>query len=94
MTFATAASAALAAVAGLPAAAANAANPLATDSFTGYKSRDYGNGQNTAIGSTAPTKTAGTVCEEGERLAPDGFGGKKCVAALTNPSQERHRQPY
>jgi hypothetical protein len=73
--------AALAGVAGIP-AAVSAANPLATDSFSGYKSRDYGNGQNTAVGSASPTKAAVTACEEGQRLAPDGFGGKKCAGPL------------
>ena len=47
--------------------------------FTGYKERDYGNGYNTAPGSVS-SKPQATQCEEGQRLAPDGFGGKKCEA--------------
>ena len=43
--------------------------------FSGYKERDYGNGANTALG-TVPKKPI-TQCEEGQRLSPDGFGGKK-----------------
>ena len=46
--------------------------------FSGYKSRDYGNGQNTAPGNVVESKDASkkTVCADDERLAPDGFGGK------------------
>lgn len=69
--------AALAGAAGLmPAAASAAANPLAADSFSGYKTRDYGNGENTSPGSAQKTKV--TSCPEGQRLSPDGFGGKTC----------------
>ena len=61
----------LGSLAGVPAAATAA-------EFSGYKSRDYGNGENTAPGNVVNSKDAAkkTVCADDERLAPDGFGGK------------------
>lgn len=59
-------------------------NPLSND-FSGYKARDYGNGANTAPGSVAKSKV--TECAEDERLAPDGFGGKKCVPKVKPVAQ-------
>lgn len=65
-------------VAGLfavPAAAhAEVSNPLNTDNFSGYKERNYGNEADTATGA----KVKVTSCPEGQRLTPDGFGGKVC----------------
>jgi len=77
--------AAIAGLVGIP-FASSAANPLATDSFTGYKTRDYGDGPSTAPGSVQ--KTSAPVCEEGQRLAPDGFGGKKCVGEVKSLSKK------
>jgi len=63
---------------------ANAAgNPLVGGEFSGYKNREYGDAS-----SPAPTRPAKVACEEGQRLAPDGFGGKKCVGAV-KPVTER-----
>jgi len=67
--------AALAGLAGLPAAALAIGDD---GSFTGYKTRDYGNGQNTATGA----KPGKLECAEGERLSPDGFGGKVCKSKV------------
>ena len=58
---------------------AQARNPLDTSSEVVYKKRNYGfdeDGQQSA----APKKT--TSCEDGQRLQPDGFGGKRCVGEV------------
>jgi len=43
-----------------------------------YKTRDYGNGADSRPSSVAGGVSKKPVCEEGQRLAPDGFGGKVC----------------
>ena len=69
---------AVAGILGLPLAASAA-------EFTGYKTRDYGNGENTATGEK-PREASATSCPEGERLAPDGFGGKKSAEVTLEPA--------
>ena len=56
--------------------ASAAGNPLVGGDFSGYKARDYGSGT-TDFPSAVPAKPGKLTCEEGQRLAPDGFGGKK-----------------
>jgi len=62
--------------------------PLAASAadFTGYKTRDYDGGPTTAPGSVEPVKV--TECPEGQRLSPDGFGGKVCKGKV-KPVLER-----
>merc|ERR1719310_1176702 len=69
----------------LPAAVSAAGNPLVGGDFSGYKQRDYGNGYNTAPGSTGGGAAPKAACPEGQRLAPDGFGGKTCKGAIKTP---------
>lgn len=57
-------------------AACSARNPLDFEAPVEYKQR---NGP-----SSGATKK--TVCEEGQRLSPDGFGGKKCVGEVKAPA--------
>jgi len=49
-----------------------------------YKQRDYGDG---GAAASAASK-AKPVCEEGQRLAPDGFGGKKCIGEIKSVLQQ------
>lgn len=53
--------------------------------FTGYKTRDYDGGPSTAPGNAEPKVTE---CPEGQRLSPDGFGGKVCKGKV-KPVLER-----
>ena len=44
-----------------------------------YKQRDYGG---VPAPAPAPASSSKPVCEDGQRLAPDGFGGKACVGEV------------
>jgi len=63
----------VAGLAGTP-LAAHAGNPLSFDGTVEYKQRNYG--------TDAGPAQAKQGCEEGQRLTPDGFGGKKCVGEV------------
>mgnify|MGYP007078145242 CR=1 FL=1 len=53
--------------------------PCSFDGEVEYKVRNYGDDTPPA---KAKPSSKGPVCEEGERLMPDGFGGKKCEAKV------------
>jgi len=60
---------------------AQARNPLDTSSEVTYKKRNYGDDTDTA------PKPKVTSCEDGQRLQPDGFGGKRCVGEVKSVGQ-------
>jgi hypothetical protein len=64
---------------------AQARNPLDTSSEVTYKKRNYGNDED-GPESSAPKKKV-TSCEDGQRLQPDGFGGKRCVGEVKSVGQ-------
>ena len=59
-----------------------ARNPLDTSSEVTYKVRNYG-----SDAATVAAQKKVTSCEEGQRLQPDGFGGKRCVGEVKSVGQ-------